>query len=113
LVPPRPPHPRPLHRRYSVSRDFSGASECKWFNTNDYCLAGSTFYCEGGGACFGRTGKEILSSLEYQGYDKSEDQVLPRVLIMVYFIMLLKLISVLSLYKRAVVAVPKKQNSII
>ena len=66
-----------------------------------------TYYCTAGSPCFGRTGKEILATLEYQGYDASENQVGWRILVLLYYILLFKLIAVMRLYKKAVVTLPK------
>jgi len=86
--------------QFSDTRDFEGAKECTWFSVDKYCFAGSSFYC-GSQPCFGRTGKEILASLEYQGFDKSPDQVGPRALALVYWFVLFKLISILRMYMMA------------
>jgi len=93
--------------QYSEASNYDGALECGPTDTDPYCLAGTTFYCAGGEACFGRTGREILSSLEYQGYDTSEHQVGRRALVLVYYVVLFKLIAVLRLYIKAVVKLPK------
>lgn len=100
---PRLPLQRP---RYSDAGNYDGALECGPLDTDDYCLAGLTYYCPGGKACFGRTGREILNALTYQGYDKSESQVGWRLLVLLYYILLFKLISVMRLYMKAVVASP-------
>jgi len=95
------------YTQYSVTRDYEGTLECGPLDTDPYCLAGMTYYCTAGSPCFGRTGKEILATLEYQGYDKSENQVGWRVLVLLYYILLFKLIAVMRLYKKAVVTLPK------
>ena len=87
--------------------DYDGALECGPLDTDSYCLAGSTYYCTGGEPCFGRTGREILSSLEYQGYDKSENQVGWRIAVLVYYVVLFKLVAVMRLYVKTKVALPK------
>jgi len=90
--------------QYSESRDYDGAFECTATTTAPRCLAGLTYYCKEE-PCVGRTGHEILKSLELQGYD-SEDSVGERILVLIYYILLFKLISVLRMYMKAVVIVP-------
>jgi hypothetical protein len=93
-------------RRYSESRDYDGTLECSPLDTDKYCLAGSTFYCVDGAPCFGRTGKEILTSLEYQGFDKSESQVAWRAGVLLFYVLIWKLFAIMRLYKSAVVTSP-------
>ena len=108
ISPPRQMLTAITYLRYSQdSRAYEGASQCKWLDTDPYCNAGASFYCPGGQPCFGRTGKEILASLSYQGFDTSDTQVGPRICILIFWIVLFKLISVLRLYMKAIVSHPR------